>query len=361
MAYYIAILPVTIIFIVNGFGQLFYALKLNKQFPKEHNFKNFYFIFLLWITAALCYPFFYSTDNVNIRWFQGLSNFFICIFTPSIIFLILLYQYVAVVKKNPNIKEKRNIKRFIEEFDKKIEDIDDLESYDLNTDLHRKALHLFPAGIIVLLWIFAIYIWEGIWHADQVWGISGGDFGVFLILTVGYSGILLFAGLDYVRLSFIFKNSNIYHLLPNNVLNLLNKTMKRNELFEFIRPASLVLAFIPSFFLPFSVFISIALIATLADGAASIFGKRFGSRHFPKRSLKTIIGYISGFTVAFLIGIVCLLIFEENLNFSEIIIISLAGAIVFFLIDILNLDIDDNILNPLFCALVMGYLYLLFA
>ena len=361
MAYYIATLPVTIIFIINGFGQLFYALKLNKQFPKEHNFKNFYFIFLLWITAALCYPFFYSTDNVNIRWFQGLSNFFICIFTPSIIFLILLYQYVAVVKKNPNIKEKRNIKRSIEEFDKKLENIDDLESYDLNTDIHRKALHLFPAGIIVLLWVFAIYIWEGIWHANQVWGISGGDFGVFLILTVGYSGILLFAGLDYVRLSFIFKNSNIYHLLPNNVLNLLSKTMKRNELFEFIRPVSLVLAFIPSLFLPFSIFISIALIATLADGAASIFGKRFGKIHFPKHNKKTIIGYISGFTVAFLIGIVCLLIFEENLNFSELIIISLAGAIVFFLIDILNLDIDDNILNPLFCALVMGYLYLLFA
>lgn len=361
MAYYIATLPVTIIFIVNGFGQLFYALKLNKQFPKEHNFKNFYFIFLLWITAALCYPFFYSTDNVNIRWFQGLSNFFICIFTPSIIFLILLYQYVAVVKKNPNIKEKRNIKRSIDEFDKKLENIDDLESYDLNTDIHRKALHLFPAGIIVLLWVFAVYIWEGIWHADQIWEISGGDFGVFLILTVGYSGILVFAGLDYVRLSFIFKNSNIYHLLPNNVLNLLGKTMKRNELFEFIRPVSLVLAFIPSLFLPFSTFISIALIATLADGAASIFGKRFGKIYFPKHSKKTIIGYISGFTVAFLIGIVCLLIFEENLNFSEIIIISLAGAIVFFLIDILNLDIDDNILNPLFCALVMGYLYLLFA
>lgn len=360
MAYYIATLPVTIIFIINGFGQFFYALKLNKQFPEEHNFKNFYFIFLLWITAALCYPFFYSTDNVNIRWFQELSNFFICIFTPSIIFLILLYQYAVVVKKNPKIKEKRNIKSFIEEFDNMLENIDDIESYDLNTDIHRKTLHLFPAGVIVLLWVFAIYVWEGIWHADLIWGISGRDFGVFLILTVGYSGILVFTALDYIRLSFIFKNFNIYHLLPNNVLNLLSKTMKRNELFVFIRPASLVLAFIPSFFLPFSIFISIALIATLADGAASIFGKRFGSRNFPKHSKKTIIGYISGFTVAFLIGIVCFLIFEENLNFSEIIIISLAGAIVFFLIDILNLDLDDNILNPLFCALVMGIFYILF-
>ena len=360
MAYYIATLPITLIFITNGFGQLFYALKLNKQFPKEHNFKNLYFIFILWITAALCYPFFYSTDNVNIRWFQGLSNFFICIFTPFMIFLILLYQHVAVVKKTPNIKEKRSFNRFVEEFEKKFDDIDDLESYDLNIDLHRKALHLFPAGVIVLLWIFAIHIWEGMWHADQIWGISGRDFGVFLILTVGYSGILVFAALDYVRLSFIFKNSNIFHLLPNNVLNLLCKTMRKNELFEFIRPVSLILAFIPGFFLPFSIFISIALIATLADGTASVIGKKFGKRHYPKHSPKTILGYISGFGVAFLIGFVSLLLFGDNLDFLKILVISLAGAIVFFIIDFLNLNIDDNILNPLFCALVMGYLYFLF-
>jgi len=360
LAYNVITLPVTLIFIGNGFGQLFYSLKLKKQFPNEHNFKNFFLIFILWITAALCYPFFYSIDNSSIRWFQGLSNFFICIFTPLIIFLILLYQYLVVVRKDPNIKEKRNINKSIKEFDKKLENIEDLESYDLNIDLHRKALHLFPAGFIVLLWVFAIYVWEGIWHVDQIWGISGRDFGVFLILTAGYSGILLFVALDYVRLSYIFKNFNIYHLLPNNVLNLLSKTMKKRELFEFIRPVSLVLALIPCFFLPFSVVISVALIATLADGAASIFGKRFGKKNFPKTSQKTIIGYISGFVVAFLTSFICLLLFENNLDLLEIIILSLAGTIMFLIIDFLNLDIDDNILNPLFCALIMGFFYILF-
>jgi dolichol kinase len=360
LSYNVITLPVTLIFITNAFGQLIYALKLNKQFPKEHNFKNVYLIFVLWITAGLCYPFFYSKDDVNIRWFQGLSNFFICIFTPLIIFLILFYQYFAVVKRDLNIKEKRNIYRFVKEFEQKLESIDDYKSFDLKRDLRRKGLHLFPAGVIILLWIFAVYIWEGIWHADEIWGISGRDYGVFLILTVGYSGILIFAALDYVRLSFIFKKSNIYHLLPNTVLDLLSKAMKRNELFEFIKSASLVLALVPGFFLPAGLFISIALIATLADGAASILGKRFGRRRFPKKSQKTIVGYISGFISAFLIGFICLLFFEHNLDILKIIIISLAGAITFFVIDFLNLKIDDNILNPLLCAFIMGIFYVLF-
>ena len=108
-------------------------------------------------------------------------------------------------------------------------------------------------------------------------------FGRFLILTAGYSGILVFAALDYVRLSYIFENRNLYHLLPDNVLNLLTKAMKRKELFEFLKPVSMVLALVPAFFLPFGIFCAIALIATIGDGAASLIGESFGKHHFPKK------------------------------------------------------------------------------
>jgi dolichol kinase len=361
MAYNIVTLPVSIIFIATGISQLFYAVKLKKQFPKEHNVKNSIFAFFLWITAALSYPFFYSTDNEYIRWFQGMSNFFICIFTPFMIFLILYYQYAKVAKNDPQIKEKRNIDRFVNEFDKKMADIKDMETYDFKTDLHRKALHLFPAGLIVALYIFAVYVWEGMWQQNMVWGISGRDYGVFLILTAGYSGILVFAALDFVRLSYIFKKTNIYHLLPNNVLDLLCKAMKRRELFEFTKPASLILAMVPAFFFPFGVFVSAALIATMGDGAASIIGKKYGKKHFPKKSPKTVIGYISGFVACFLITLICLMLFEFSvLDLSEILIISLFGAMIFLLIDLLSLDVDDNMLNPIFCGFVMGFFYYLF-
>lgn len=361
MAYNIATLPVSIIFVANGFAQLFYAVKLKKQFPKEHNIKNSYMVFLLWITAAICYPFFYSTDNAQIRWFQGVSNIFICIFTPFILFLILYYQYAKVAKHDPEIKEKRNINKFVEAFDKKMANIKDRETYDFKTDIHRKTLHLVPASLIVVLYVFGVYIWAGWWQQNLIWGISGRDYGMFLILTVGYSGMLVFAALDYVRLSYIFKNYNIYHLIPSNVLHLLCKAMKRKELFEFVKPVSLVIAMVPALFFPFGVFISVALIATLADGAASLIGKKYGKRHFPKFSPKTLEGYIGGFIAAFGIAFGCLLIFEfNNIEILEMIIISFSGAAIFLIIDLLSLEIDDNMLNPLFCAFIMGFFYFMF-
>ncbi len=358
VAFNIITLPVVILFIANGFGQLSYAIQLQKKFPKEHNFNNSILIFFLWILAGILYPFFYSSNDANIRCFQALSIIFICLVTPFILFLILFYQYRFVIKKNPDIKEKRNIEGYIKDFDKFNNEIKDIRTSDLNTDIHRKALHLVPAGIIIFLWVFAVYVWSGIWKADQIWGISGEDFGRFLILSVGFSGILVFAALDYVRLSYIFEKRNIYHFLPDNVSELLTKTIKRREIYEFTKPAALILAFVPIFFLPFGIFAAAALIATLGDGAASIFGMRFGKRNFPKTSKKTVIGYIAGFLASFIVSMITLWIFESNILLTKIIVIALGGAIMFLFIDLLSLKLDDNILNPILCALIMGILYL---
>ncbi|HEY0088676.1 MAG TPA: hypothetical protein VGB37_07520, partial [Candidatus Lokiarchaeia archaeon] len=224
-------------------------------------------------------------------------------------------------------------------------------------DIYRKLLHLVPAAVIIALWVFSIYIWEGIWHADTIWGISGVNFGKFLIITAGFSGILLFAALDYIRLSYVFEKHNIFHLLPDNVLNLLGKSLKEKELYEFTKPAAMVLAFVPIFFFPFGIFAAAALIATLGDSAASLVGIKFGTRHFPKNSEKTIIGYVAGFLGSFGISILSLWIFENDLVLMKLMLISLGGATTFFIIDFLNLRIDDDILNPLCCGIVMFLLY----
>jgi dolichol kinase len=356
MAFNVITLPVVFLFIVNGFGQLYYAIKLKKKYPEEHNIINSYISFVLWIIAGLLYPFIYLTDNSRIRWFQALSTFFICIFTPGILFLILYYQY-RVVKKNPEIKKRRSFSFFRKEFNQKTNEGQDVKISKFKKDLYRKALHLFPASVIIILWIFAVYIWDGIWNADLIWGISGENFGKFLIITAGYSGILAFAVLDYVRLSHIFKNHNIFHLLPDNVSTLLGKALNRNELYEFTRPAVFVLALVPIFFFPFGIFAAAALIATIGDGAASLFGIKFGKRNFPKGSDKTVVGYIAGFLVSFGIVILSLWIFESDLVIEKVLIIALGGAVMFFIIDYLSLKIDDDILNPLFCAIVMVLLY----
>ncbi|MHA1658260.1 MAG: hypothetical protein ACTSUT_03935 [Promethearchaeota archaeon] len=366
MAYNIITLPVSIIFIVTGFGQLFYAIKLNKKFPDQHEFHNSFIVFFLWIIAGLMYPFYISTDNASVVSFQALSMFFICVVTPIIIFLILYYQHVFVIKKNPDIETIRGIGIFLKKFDIKNEqkentrtlsETKDIRTRALKTDLHRKALHLFPAGVILLLWVFAVYIWDGVLNQNEIWGINGEDFGKFLIITAGYSGLLVFAALDFFRLSYIFEKRNFYHLLPDNVLNLLGKAMKGPEIFNFIKPAALVLSFVPVFFFPFGVFISAALIATIGDGAASVFGLRFGKHGLTKSSNKTIVGYIAGFLTSLVVSLVALWLFEPILTTSKIILIALGGATMFSIIDLLNLKIDDNILNPISCALILGFLY----
>ncbi|MBD3341820.1 MAG: hypothetical protein GF353_22135 [Candidatus Lokiarchaeota archaeon] len=362
MVWILLALPITVLFIINGIVHFYFALKLNRMFAEKHNFINSCFIVGLWMSAGLFYTFVYFNNDQSLFFFQLLSLFFIMIFTPFLLYCILSYQN-RLLKKEPKKKDKR-----IEFYFSKIKEIreeDDLENsnidltqkdYDLKTDIYRKFLHLVPAALIIGLWLFAVYVWEGIWEQDLVWGLSGRDFGQFLILTVGYSGVLIFAILDYIRFSYIFKNFNLSHLLPDMVLDLLIKSMKKEEYYDFLKPAALTLALASIFFLPFSIFTAAALISTIGDGAASLFGIKFGKHRFPKNKNKTLIGYISGFFVSFCVTYISVAIFEKNLEIYKLITIALGGALTFFIIDFLNLKIDDDILNPILCALTMAFL-----
>ncbi|UCD01901.1 MAG: hypothetical protein JSV23_02460, partial [Promethearchaeota archaeon] len=203
MVYNCLTLPVTIFYIGNGLAHLYYALKLKKKFP-EHNFTNSSLIFILWIVAGILYPLFFIRDTSQVRWFEGLALQIICMYAPLLVFFILYYQYQFVLKKKSHLRDGRTIDNFLDQFT--LMDINNLNNRKraLKTDFHRKAFHLLPAAIIIFLWFFAVYIWDAIWDADLFWGISGTEYGIFLILTVGYTGIIIFAALDYIRLSHIF-------------------------------------------------------------------------------------------------------------------------------------------------------------
>ncbi|MFX0072628.1 MAG: hypothetical protein ACFFAO_16210, partial [Candidatus Hermodarchaeota archaeon] len=159
MVYNVVTIPIVVLFVVNGFGQLYYAFKLKKKFPNEHNFQNSILTFFLWITAGVLYPFFYLRDNLHIRWFQTLSLTIICIYTPIFILSILLFQYFFIIRRNPTAKKNRNIERFLSDFDEFNPRDNPNKSSSLITDIHRKSFHFLPAAIIISLWIFAVYIW----------------------------------------------------------------------------------------------------------------------------------------------------------------------------------------------------------
>ncbi len=353
MVYNCLTIPVTIFYIANGFAHLFLALKLKRKYP-NHNLTNSFLISLLWIVAGIVFPLFFIRNTSQVKWFEGLAFQIICIYAPLLILFILYYQYQFVLKKKPFLRKERRIDNFINSFT--LMDLKNLNNRKtaLKTDIHRKAFHLLPAVIIIFLWLFAVYIWDGMWNADQFWGISGQEYGLFLILTVGYTGVIIFAALDYLRLSHIFNKWNFYHLIPTCISNTLGKTLKKNEVYEFTRPVALVLSLVPTLFLPFGVFTAGALISTLGDGAASIFGLKFGRINLPKSSNKTLIGYIFGFLVSFGISFFVLWLFEQQAySIFHTIMISFSGALTFLIIDILNLKIDDNILNPIFCSYIM--------
>ncbi len=361
MVYNIFTIPVTIFFVVNGCIQLYYGIKLKRNYPLYHNFLNTIVIFFLWILAGVLYPAFYQRDNFSVRFFEWLSMTIICIYGPLLIILILLYQYQFVIRKNPELKKERNFEYFFSKFNHSHDDaICEEESHSFNTDLHRKIFHLLPAVLIIFLWLFAIHIWEGIWKADEFWGINGEEYGIFLILTIGYTAIIIFAALDYVRLSYIFEKRNLFHLVPQSISNLLVKTLKRKENCEFTKPVALILSLVPIFFwTPFSIFTATALIASLGDGAASLLGLRFGMHHFPKNSTKTIEGYISGFVVSFVASLIVFWVFEPSIELIYVLLLALGGASGFLIVDLLNLKLDDNILNPILCALIMTLIYVL--
>ena len=271
-------------------------------------------------------------------------------------------QYIFRIWRHPEVKEQRTIENFLKKFNERNEKkhlVSDDKSHSFSTDINRKLFHLIPPGVIIILWEFAVLFWADVFNQDVIWGITEEEYGVWIIITIGYCALMVFGVLDYIRLSFLFEKRSMYHLMPKNLTGIFLKTLKRDEVFEISATAALILSCIPVFFYPISVFAAATLIASIGDGFASLFGIKYGKHHFPKKCKKTIVGYIAGFIGSFLTSLFVFLIFEPGMFFLKNLILSLSGAIVFLIVDLSNSKINDNILNPIFCGLLIGLLYFL--
>ncbi len=359
MAYTIFLIPTVIFFVINGFGYLIYAIKLNKVFPKSQDFGNNIIIVAMWFFAGLSFPYLYTEEGLFANYFHFLMSIIVCVFAPVLIIAIVLYGYIKFVESNNKTEVDLQYEIFYQGMTERAVP-EKRFNYSLKVDIRRKSFHLLPVAVVIILWIFAVHVWDGFFHFNSFWRISGEEYGVFLILTVGFTGVVIFAALDYLRLSYIFNNVNWYCYIPRKIFNLLNNSIKEREFFSFIRPVALVLSFVPVFFLPISIFTSAMLISTIGDGAASIFGLKFGKIKFPKKSNKTIVGYIAGFVSSLIVSLLSFLFFEPKLGIISSLLLALVGALVFLAIDLINLRIDDNILNPIICGFLMFFVYLFF-
>ena len=327
---------VSIFYFLNGILQLKLAFALKHRFS-EHNLSTSIATVLLWIFASISYPYLIQKAEGSLPNYEFHSFFWIVIFTPFCIFIILFYQY-TLLKKKPELREKRQPKN-LEIILKNTGDEGD--NYSTYVDLKRKLLHLVPAVLIIVLYFLGIRIMNV-------------NLSYYLIITVGYLGIYVFAMLDLVRFSWLTGSTRYYELLPNNVLELMTSAMKPKELIEFIKSSALILAMIPVFFFDFGIFVATALIATIGDGCASIFGKTFGKKKFPRNSPKTVIGYIAGFLGSLCLALTSILIFQPEYVMEKTVFLSFTAAILFFLVDISNARIDDNILNSIVIGIITG-------
>ena len=207
----------------------------------------------------------------------------------------------------------------------------------LKWDVNRKSFHTIP---VVLIFLIVLLI--------------GRD--ISLILTVGYAGIVLFGAFDFIRFSFVYKNRGVNHLIPKPFVNSLSKLVKRKELFEPLKTVPLILGITPALFLPFNLFIAVSLVATISDGVASVMGHAFGKRK-SSRNGKTGSGYLGGVIASFLLVIASSLLISPVFNFNQSLLFAFAGAFAFFMGDVINWQIDDNIVNPLLATLSIGFAY----
>jgi len=220
--------------------------------------------------------------------------------------------------------------------------------------LKRKITHVLPFGVIGGL-ILIFYVLQFIPIFSDKWQ----NYALFFIVILGIDFALTFLVGDLIRLF-------DYSFMPPPIGELFIKGLTPDELDTFASTSIMVFGFAPFLLFEFPLFLIIALITSIGDGMASIFGiiatnKNF-KHEFPKGSHKSIEGYIGGFIFTFL----CVIfggLFSNFFGFSDptvwsmelLVILGIILSIIVFLIDIItskNIKLCDNYLIPLICGLV---------
>lgn len=347
-------IPMQIYLVVFGCVYVAFAFRLRSLPGKTgRDFANELINSGMWFVGAVVYPFAYSPGiNLDVKNYFYLFSDVAMVGIFLVIFIIVGRQKL-LMSKDPDFLKRKDFEAFAAQF---------TSEYNLHQDISRKAFH-----VLIPVFVLAMYMLGlGMKSFLAIDFVSGHDLGIFLIINCGFGGLFLFAAADMLRLSYFFKDKGIsvFHLLPTTVLNILTKRMHKRELYTFIPTVLILQSFIPFLPAPFSVFATVTLIASLSDAMASIFGKACNQRYpgrfvFPSSRFKyfkgkTIPGYVAGFLATLAITGSMLVAFPvPGASTAAIIIAPILAACTFVILDFLCLPVNDNILNPVLCGLVM--------
>jgi len=340
-------LPTSFILFGYAFFTFLYIIRNRKEKVQKHLFVNEMLIFLLFLNAGIMYPFLYQFNSpqlpqntLNSLWFLSSLTFLI---EMSVWAITLTYNSV-LSKKNPEIMDKRDYKKYCNKF---IENWTD----DLKSEFGRKMLHLFTSSVIFFFWTIGSLL-ESIGILEP-FGLDIYSFSYWWIITIGFAFVFMFQVADLARLT-------RFYMLPKWAKKWY-LSMRKEELDTFIGSTPLVLSFVPFIFAPFPIFASVALITTGADAIACLIGKKIGTHNLKKDSKKTIEGFIAGGISTFLIVNIIMILYNNWISISlvKILLMAIIAAIIFLLIDYYTVNISDNILNPIFTGLAMWIIFLI--
>ncbi|MHA1696235.1 MAG: hypothetical protein ACTSUG_13270 [Candidatus Helarchaeota archaeon] len=92
--------------------------------------------------------------------------------------------------------------------------------------------------------------------------------------------------------------------------------------------------------------------AIMADGVASVIGKKWGKKVFNKKNNKTIEGLTAGIITCFFTSYI---FYMFNYPVYKGIIFSLICCVIFGVLDYLSISISDNSLNPLISGIIISF------
>ncbi len=312
--------PVIIILFSVGFLIILHALKTKKH--KKHA-RTFDELLLGAFHIILCfiYPLYYLRFPSLSSTLYLLTNI-LAVATICFLLLILAFEKFNV-SKHPYLKKKRSYASFKKNF---------LSNYNKQNRYKRRITHIIPALVILPIYLigksFAPLLPD--WEA---WCVG-------LITSAGVCFVLVFSIADLVRVS-------KPELLPEWASKLFSKGLNKEEVLDntFTTSSAMILGFAPWLLAGLLVFTIVSLVASVSDAMAAITGFRFGRHRFPKKGRKTVEGYIAGILTTFSLVIASFFILS-TINPLLIILFGLFLAGAFFLVDVLNLPIDDNKINP---------------
>ena len=330
------IYSIVFIIIFSSFIAFFYkTLKLARSKQSQEGVNNsrlliiiviFFVAFYIIYSAILGFAFFpFPFDAILLIWIGMISS------------SQLLYKKFIKKKEYPSTSYTKN------------------ENFTLSLESQRKATHMIILLLVAVYFGLGYLVYDliglGIQSVDKInaniWGIPAltfpRDHSTWFIATFGAIGAtLLFLIPEVFRL---FSPEN-FMLKKATILMRGGEKHNVSAAIQLSIASSLVLLIVPDI----SVSMAAITISVIGDAFASLFGRKFHNHKISINPSKSYEGALGGMFLGFVSGVI-ILIFAFDILSS--LFLALIGALILGAIDIIDIKISDNLLNPLIIGFSM--------